>query len=158
MKINDIIYRFPLANSLKKDGLCRVRTFVNSNNQIITLITDIGSKNTSASVTNSIEYICESLIENGFVPKDATFIEHYEPNGFHEHTFDLVNLKSDNEPEWSKLEVLEVVKLLQCEPSELDNLTVKNESLISQIEKARVLIDPYIDLPYQQDSDYILRK
>jgi hypothetical protein len=77
MKISDLIFRYPTGSILKRDGICRVRIFVNSNNQVISLLTDLGGKNTSSSVTNSVERICTSLSQKGFVPKNTIFIEHY---------------------------------------------------------------------------------
>lgn len=155
MKINDIIFRYSFPNNHPKDGICRIRTFITSNFKVYALITDLDTKNTSASVTNSIEVICNSLIEKLILPEHTIFIEHYEPS-FHGHTFDIVTIK--NETEWQNISTEEVMKLLECDLDEFKNLTTENKILSSEIDKIRTEINPHLDLPQQIQSDYILRQ
>ena len=41
MKISDFIFRFK-SFRMREDGLCRVRLFVNTQNEMICVLTDIG--------------------------------------------------------------------------------------------------------------------
>jgi hypothetical protein len=80
MKISDIIYRYSVPNKSFNDGICRLRVFCNNENQTYAILTEI-SKNTSTSITNSIEVIIKKIIESFIVPSDTIFIEHYESEG-----------------------------------------------------------------------------
>ncbi len=159
MKINDFIHRYPVTNFSRQDGICRVRTFSNSNNEVIVLLTDIGSKNTSASVTNVIEQVCESLVNNGMIPKDSIILEHYEPVGIlGKHKFDIVTLGNGIRPSWESVNINKVLQLLECDKSEMDNLTFQNSRLENEIEKLRVIIDSHVDLPRMQNYEMINRR
>jgi len=157
MKINDLIFRYSFPNNWPKDGLCRVRTFINSRFQVYVLITDLGVKNTSASVTNSIEIICESLKTRLIVPETSIFIEHYEPSSVNDHTFDIITIEKGNEPKWENINLSEAKCLLDCDDEELDNLSLENKFLLDEIDKTITQINPHLDLPRQLESDYILR-
>lgn len=155
MKISDFIFQFSSYN--KKDGLCRVRIFNDSKNQVYALITDIGSLNTSSSVTNTIEIIIRELIEKGLVPSSAKFIEHYEKHSFHSATFDLVELKDKHTPIWSSLNIVSVMELLECEEKELLSPIKNNMRLITEVERKRYCLNPSIDFPISKSSDLITR-
>lgn len=157
MKINDLIFRYTFPNNWPKDGICRVRTFVNSQFQVYVLITDLDVKNTSASITNSIEIICESLKTRLIVPDNSIFIEHYEPSLINNHTFDIVTIKKGNETNWKSIEFQEAKTLLECDEEELNNLSLRNKLLLDEIDRATTQIDPHLDLPSQLESDYITR-
>lgn len=150
MKINDLIIRYPTLQRV--DGICRLRTFVNSDIKIVALITDIDYKNTSASITNSIEQICEYLVKKGFVPPGSIFIEHYE-NG----TFDFVKMNENNEPEWIPVEKNQIIKFLNCEALEFESSTLEDKRLLSDIEQLRVVIDPKIDFPFHRNIEFVQR-
>lgn len=154
MKINDYIYRFPDSN---RDGICRVRTFYN-NNRVFALLTDLDTKNTSASVTNSIEKICQSLINSKMVPSECTFIEHYEPQSFKGHSFDVIDFDESFQPNWKSLNNEEIQIILNCKNDEIDDLTFKNKRLIEDTERIRTKIAPHIDLPFQQKPEVITRR
>ncbi|WGU69161.1 hypothetical protein QIU19_04970 [Capnocytophaga canimorsus] len=154
MKVNDYILRYS-SNSLIRDGICRVRTFVNSNLDVIILITDLDTKNTSASVTNSIEAIYQTLTEKYNIPKTSIFIEHYEVPT---HTFSIVNIDPKNNTEWKSITLPQVLKLIESDENEINNLTLKNPQLLAEIEQFRTIISPHLGLPYQVQPEYILRQ
>lgn len=157
MKINDIIFRYSFPYR-KKDGICRIRTFANSKFQLVVLITDLDIKNTSASVTNSIEIIYENLVSRLIVPATSIFIEHYEPGTMNDHTFDIVTVEKGRETIWKNISIEEAKLLIECDDVELDNLTLENTVLIEEIDKLRTQIVPHLDLPVQVESDYFTRK
>lgn len=152
MKITDTIFRYPSSSIFRNDGLCRVRTFVGKNKDIYVLITDIGDKNPSASVTNSIEYIYDALIERGIIPLQSQIIEHYENS----LSFDLVSFTGS--PNWKSLRLETVLDLLNCDEIELNQKTSSNPRLISEIEKLRYDINPLLDFPYREDPEVVKRR
>ncbi|MBS7231838.1 DUF4263 domain-containing protein [Flavobacterium psychroterrae] len=158
MKINDIIFRYSFPNNRSKDGICRIRTFITSDFKLYALITDLDTKNTSASVTNSIEAICNSLIEKLILPEHTIFIEHYESNLFGKNTFDIVTIVRNAQTEWQNINIQEVIQLIECDPNEFNTPTIANDILLTEIEKIRNQINPHLDLPQQIQSDYILRQ
>lgn len=126
--------------------------------QVIALITDLDTSNTSASVTNSIEVICRSLTERLIVPAGSVFIEHYEPISFHNHTFDIVTIAKGKDTLWENRDIETKKKLLLCNDDEFDQLTLENKTLTAEIEKIRSSINPHLDLPEQVESDYLIRQ
>lgn len=158
MKINDFILRYTFANNYNKDGICRIRTFVNSHSKILVLITDLDTKNTSASVTNSIEAICKTLIEKYRMTETSIFIEHYEPSVGRNHTFDIIKLNKENNTEWESITYERILELLECDDNEIGDVTLKNIKLLEEIEQLRTLIAPHSELPDQLASQYILRQ
>lgn len=155
MKVNDIIYRFP-SNDVR-DGICRLRTFIN-NDKAYALLTDLGIKNLLNAIGNSIEIICQSLISKMMVPNDCVFIVHYEPTVFEEHTFYIIEFSDEAFAKWKHISIEEVKLVLNCELTEMDNLTLENERLIGDIERLRTIINPYLDLPIYQTSETIVRR
>lgn len=158
MRINDIIFRYPFPRNFKRDGICRIRTFVNSHFQLFVLITDLGLKNTSDSVTNSIEIIYNSLIDRLIVPENSIFIEHYESSSIRNHIFNIVTIQDRKETLWENINFDYAISWMECDESEIKILTLQNEVLNNEIDKLRTLIDPHLDLPSQVESSYLIRK
>ncbi|NYB73417.1 DUF4263 domain-containing protein [Sedimentibacter hydroxybenzoicus DSM 7310] len=156
MKISDFIFEFPTHS--RYPGLCRVRIFVSSEGNIVSVLTDIGDKNPSSSVTNSIESICQSLIQKGLVTDSTLFIEHYEDDVFDlSHTFDIIEFNSGC-PQWHSVGFKKVKILLSCDDEEFLCLTKDNVRLQKEIDLKRHAIDPYMDFPYEEDPIIIKRR
>lgn len=156
MKISDTIYRFPTKGK-RKDGLCRMRVFCNKQREIVVVLTDLLDKNTSASITNSIEIITDSLLRDSHVPENSKFIEHYENNGSFRESFDLVSLSKEKPTEWKTLKKSEVIQLTNSDKQEFDDITLNNYRLLNDIERLRAEIAPYSDLPYPEDNQILRR-
>ncbi|MCR8843429.1 DUF4263 domain-containing protein [Paenibacillus sp. SC116] len=158
MKISDIIFRYPTLSVIRNDGICRVRVFINENRQVVALLTDIGNKNTAASVTNSIEIIHTSLITRGIISEEAIIIEHYENRGCFGESFDVVSFNSNGTPQWTRMNQHDLLSLLECEQSELSQLTVRNPRLLAEIDRVRYEINPNADFPYREDPEVVKRR
>ncbi|OFD53795.1 MULTISPECIES: hypothetical protein [Bacillus cereus group] len=117
--------------------------------RIYVFITDIGYKNVSVSVTNSIEYIYDTLIKRGIIPLKSHIIEHYE----NRLIFDLVSFTDS--PNWKSLSLETVLGLLNCDEIELNRKTSSNHRLISEIERLRYEINPLLDFPYREDPEVV---
>jgi hypothetical protein len=80
MKTLDIVHQFNDRRTNVSRGLCRVRSFVGPAGTVV-LLTDLGDKNDGQSVTNAVELIIESLVEQGYVIPPAIFLD-YEEHSF----------------------------------------------------------------------------
>ncbi|AUN09686.1 hypothetical protein RSJ21_04360 [Clostridium botulinum] len=158
MKISDFIFKFITKLSSINYGLCRVRIFIGANNAIFVLITDIGNLYPSVSVTNSIEYICSSLIEKGLINNKSTFIEHYEKDTFSCSSFDIIEFDNNGKPSWHSISQESAKELLGCDDNELSSLTQENKRLISEIDRIKYYINPELDFQYRENHDVIKRR
>ena len=82
MKVSDFIYRFPSYRHRSLDGLCRVRIFVGSTQEVVAVLTDLDLFNPSAAVDISFDVIQASLIVKDYLPPESRFILHEEANRF----------------------------------------------------------------------------
>jgi Domain of unknown function (DUF4263) len=160
LQINDLIHRFPTACGTRQDAICRVRTFIGSNSRVFALLTDLGDKNTSSSVTNSVEFLCKSLLARGVAPDQCNFIEHYEANdlGLRGDTFDLVTFSDTGSPHWNSLKQADVEELLACDRTELSTRTLDHPRLLNEIDRIRNEIDPFIDSPWLEAPEITKRR
>ena len=66
MKITDFIFKYETARwSIARVGICRVRIFSNSQNQIYVVLTEL-DENPGSSVTNTLEEILRQLLTAHF--------------------------------------------------------------------------------------------
>ena len=158
MKISDMIFRYPTRSISRNDGICRVRTFTNKNNEVIIVLTDLGENNPSASVTNSVERIYDSLIQKGIAPLGSTIIEHYEKNEIMGQSFDIVSFDNLGNPVWTAISLSSLLALLDCEENEFQQLTTLNARLMNEIDQARYDISPQVDFPYRESPEVIKRR
>lgn len=158
LKLTDIIFRYPTNSAIQVDGICRVRTFVNQNKQIVALLTDLGDKNPSASVTNSIELIHKSMINRGIITESSIIVEHYEGGSFFGESFDMVSFNGEGLPEWRKINEDNLAALLECDRAEFLQLTVSDPRLLAEIDRIRYEINPNVDFPYRENPEVIKRR
>lgn len=157
MKLSDFIYRYSVENN-DKDGLCRIRVFVNNRYELIVIITDPGLLNPSTSVTNCIEHIIASLLKKGIVNENAKFIEQFEPTSFTGNDFDTVEIGSNGKPHWSKISKSDLCEVLGSDINELESLISNNERLLDEIEKLRYEINPNLDFISNEEPKIALRR
>ncbi|MDF7659697.1 DUF4263 domain-containing protein [Erwiniaceae bacterium L1_54_6] len=157
MKVNDFIFQFKLNDFLREDALCRVRVFAYENT-LFALLTDLGNKSGPTSVTNSIEYICQQLIDKGFVTRNTVIIEHYEESFSGYGSFDIVTFDKNHSPSWEKTTLKKTQALLGCSHEELLDRTLKNERLFRQIENLHQKLYPFTKNNYVEDSNIITKR
>ena len=94
MKHLDTVHSFHNLRTFVSRGLYRVRSFAGPSGTVV-LLTDLGSKNDGPSVTNAVEEVIQSLLEQGLVIAPARFIEHYERDTLG-RPFQLYGLTADS--------------------------------------------------------------
>lgn len=157
MKTTDIVHNYPDGSSRLDCGLCRVRSFVSESGTVV-LLTDLDRKNDGQSVTNAVERIIKSLQELGVVIGPATYLEHYEREDSQFDTFDIVTVGSPSGTEWRKVRREEVLVLMGCSPSELDERSWQNGRIVAQADRLRFSRNPFVDSRYQENHAVIKRR
>jgi hypothetical protein len=157
LKLADFIHQYPAGVSPSRFGLCRVRVFPKHDDEPVVLLTDVGGSNCGPSVTNAAESVVGSLIECGFVPANARFIEHYEKDGLQSATFDALTVRSGS-ASWQAMTLEEVLQALDCAPDELAAPTHGDARLAAQLARQRHRLAPRADLPYVASVSSIQRQ
>ena len=124
-----------------RDGICRPRVFASSSG-IGLLLTDLGDLNTGQSVTNAIESVCRTAIENGLVDAGARLVEHYERSSG--GSLDAFTFSAKGSPNWVNMDRREAMDLLGCSADEFDATTASNPRLMTLIQRIRNSIDPFM--------------
>lgn len=126
MNSTDFIMEFP--GGMHPNGLCRVRLF---NSAVI--ITDLGDLNTGPSVTNAIEKIIAKLSSSSLINDSTIIFEHYEPELWFGHKFDLVTIDQNGLPIWESVEIDKVCDICGLNKSQLCSLIDDDKSLLKEI-------------------------
>lgn len=155
MKINDFIFRFP-TKKIVSAGICRVRTFINSNQNIYVLISEL-EENPSTSVTNSIEDIVSLLQTQEKIPRQVQIIEHYSSDRFFSQEFDLVTISSNSIPTWEPITCSKVIKLLECSAYEFNDYK-QNKQVMQEIQNALLGIPKIKQFEYIESPDISERR
>lgn len=157
MKISDFIFQFTPTNLSQTDSLCRVRIFVNGEN-MYALITDLDSKYSPVSVTNSVEHIRAQLIKKGFISDSTAIIEHDEDKLSGYGSFELVTFNRNNSPEWETIPLENVCEKLGCPHQELIDKSLKNKRLFDQLEQLHHLLRPFTKYTYIENYSVLSRR
>lgn len=158
MKVSDFVFRFNSGGWSGNDAICRVRTFVGKNNEVIAVLTDLGDKNPSSSVTNSVETIRRGLISKGYIQEKTLVVEHYDKEYIDGGSFDLVSFDKSNNPSWKSKSFDNVCDLLVVDKSEFSIPSLEIPRIYDEVEKIRHDINPYLDEPYSEPYDVINRR
>ncbi|RII30477.1 MAG: DUF4263 domain-containing protein [Geobacter sp.] len=155
MKILDIVHSFHNNLSRVSRGLCRVRSFIGPEGQMV-LLTDLGEKNDGQSVTIAVEMITRSLIEQGIIIEPVTFIEHYERGESKDDTFDVVTFSPTTQ--WQKTTRASVLNLIGGHEEEIADRSQKNPRISYQADQIRYRKNPFADSRYQDSNSVITRR
>jgi hypothetical protein len=155
MKTLDIVHQFNDRRTHVSRGLCRVRSFVGPGGTVV-LLTDLGDKNDGQSVTNAVELIIESLVEQGYVIPPAIFIEHYERGDGSSYSFDKVTLTPHTE--WETLTRSRVLEMTGNEDIELSDCSATNPRIAEQADKLLFRHNPFIGSKYPESNEVTKRR
>ncbi|HML35729.1 Shedu anti-phage system protein SduA domain-containing protein [Sporomusa sphaeroides] len=157
IKISDFIYRYPVRFG-RPDGICRVRIFVNKQNEIYVVLTELYTNNTSAFVENAFTMIKHSLINKGHIPRDAMFIIHEEKVGRAPETFRIVKRNESYDDIFIDIDRALANELCSCYEDEFSQDTIEIPYLNDQIIALRHEINPYADFPFPENCEVVRRK
>jgi hypothetical protein len=157
LKITDIVHDYHDGITHLSAGLCRVRSFINLSKTVV-LLTELDTTNDGTSVTNAVEYIIQSLIEQGKVIGPATFIEHYERADSQNDEFYLVALTETKGPDWKRITPQEVVALSGCTDFELAERSEANSRIYAQADRMRLARDHFVDSRFPENNEVIKRR
>lgn len=158
MKVSDFIFKYPSTSITSDYALCRVRIFVTSQLEIYAILTDLGEKSVSSSVTNSVEFIRLELMQKGFIPASAKVIEHYDKEFVTGGSFDFVSFDENNRPSWKGTGLKTICQKLEVSPEEFLTHSLEIKELYEEIERQRHEIDPHLDAPYPESYEVINRR
>lgn len=118
MKITDFIFKYETARwSIARVGICRVRIFSNSQNQIYVVLTEL-DENPGSSVTNTLEEILRQLLATQKIPSAAGVIDHSPSSLGLREDFSLVSTSEKGNICWQALSLSAVRKLTECAEDE----------------------------------------
>lgn len=155
MKTLDIVHQFNDGRTHISRGICRVRSFVAPAGTVV-LLTDLGDKNDGQSVTNAVEVIIKSLLDQGYIVSPATFIEHYERDESSSDSFDKVTLMPH--AEWETLSRSRVLEMIGDEDGELSDRSSTNPRIASQADRLLFRHDPFIGSRYPESNEVTKRR
>ncbi len=155
MKINDFIFRYR-ARITSTPGIYRVRTFLNSKNEIYVVLSEL-DENPATSVTNIIEFLVNQLIKQNKIPSESKIIEHYSSDSFFPEEFDLVTFAFGTKPIWESLSFKKVLELLECTNEEFADYRT-NERVKQEIEDALLGIPRLQEFKYSEHPDITERR
>lgn len=112
--------------------------------------------NDGQSVTNAVEWIVESLVQQGYVIPPATFIEHYERSDFQSDTFDKVTLTPS--VSWQSIGKQALLELIGGFVAELDDRSSKNNRIAGQANHFRYRRNPFVDSRAQESNAVVKRR
>lgn len=137
-------------------GIYRVRTFMNSKNEIYVVLSEL-DENPSVSVTNSIEFIVNELIYQNKIPFKSKIIEHYSSALFYSEEFDLVTFDSNMKPNWKPASFKTISEVLECSDEEFDNYR-NDERVKKEIEDAILGVPKLQEFKYSEDPNITERR
>jgi Domain of unknown function (DUF4263) len=158
MMISDFIFQFRVAGYRTSYDICRIRLFVSLPERVVALLTDLGEESLGHSVTNEVEKIRTQLAAKGFIPTDASIVEHHEASTSGPATFDHVTFDSKGHPNWRPMTFEEAQVFIGCSEEMLRNSVHENQRLLTEIAQTRHAIDPRIDLPHPGSASVIARQ
>lgn len=150
MKISDFIFKFKFYR-MRREGLCRVRSFINSEREMICVLTDIGTMSNTTYLEDICDTVISQLCEQGYLIGCQTFVLHDE----FDNSFRVLDKNGRIKKSLSK-EELNV--LIDCDKKEFAHKSMNILETRRQIKKRRYEIDPFIDAQRLESPSYIKRE
>lgn len=150
MKISDFIFRFK-SFRMREDGLCRVRLFVNTQNEMICVLTDIDIMSNAPYLDTVCDTVIHSLYDDGYLLNCKIHILHDD----FDNSMVIIDKYGNVERTLSK-EQIEI--LTECDENEFAQKSMDIMSIKRLIEKKRYEINPFINNRYLKAPEYIKRE
>lgn len=140
MKISDFIFKFK-SFRMREEGLCRVRFFVNTQKEMICVLTDIDIMSNAPYLDTVCDTVIQSLYNNGYLLDCQIHILHDD----FDNSMAIIDKYGNVERHLSKKQI-EI--LTECDENEFAKKSVDILSIKRQIEKKRYEINPFINNQY----------
>lgn len=150
MKISDFIFKFK-SFRMREEGLCRVRFFVNSQKEMICVLTDIGVMSNAPYLDIVCNTVIDSLYDNGYLLNCNVLILHDDLD----NNMNVINRYGNVKKHLSQKQV-EI--LTGCDENEFAKKSMEILPIRFQIEKKRYEIDPFFNNKYLNTPEYIKRE
>ena len=150
MKISDFIFTFK-SFKMREEGLCRVRIFINTQNEMICVLTDIDDMSNAPYLDTVCDTVIHSLYDNGYLLDCKIHILHDD----FDNSMAIIDKYGNVERRLSK-EQIEI--LTECNENEFAKKSKDVLSIRRQIEKKRYEINPFIGNRYVKPPKYIKRE
>lgn len=150
MKISDFIFKFK-SFRMREEGLCRVRFFVNTQKEMICVLTDIDIMSNAPYLDTVCDTVIQSLYNNGYLLDCQIHILHDD----FDNSMAIIDKYGNVERHMSKKQI-EI--LTECDENEFAKKSVDILSIKRQIEKKRYEINPFINKQYLKTPEYVKRE
>lgn len=150
MKISDFIFKFKTFR-MREEGLCRVRFFVNTQKEMICVLTDIDIMSNAPYLDTVCDTVIQSLYNNGYLLDCQIHILHDD----FDNSMAIIDKYGNVERHLSKKQI-EI--LTECDENEFAKKSVDILSIKRQIEKKRYEINPFINNQYLKTPEYVKRE
>lgn len=150
MKISDFIFKFK-SFRMREEGLCRVRFFVNTQKEMICVLTDIDIMSNAPYLDTVCDTVIQSLYNNGYLLDCQIHILHDD----FDNSMAIIDKYGNVERHLSKKQI-EI--LTECDENEFAKKSVDILSIKRQIEKKRYEINPFINNQYLKTPEYVKRE
>lgn len=150
MKISDFIFKFK-SYRMREEGLCRVRFFVNTQKEMICVLTDIDIMSNAPYLDTVCDTVINLLYDNGYLLNCQVHILHDD----FDNSMVIIDKYGNVKRHLSKKQI-EV--LTECDENEFTQKSMEILSIKRQIEKKRYEINPFINNQYLKSPEYIKRE
>lgn len=150
MKISDFIFRFK-SFMMQEDGLCRVRFFINSQNKLVCVLTDINTMSNAPYLDTVCNTVVHSLYEYGYLIDCEIHILHDD----FDNSMAIIDEYGNIGQTLSKKQV-EI--LTGCDENEFAKKSTDILSIKRLIDKKRYEINPFINNQYLKAPENIKRE
>ena len=136
MKTSDFIFKFK-SYKMREEGLCRVRFFVNTKQEMICVLTDIDIMSNAPYLDTVCDTVINLLYDNGYLLNCQVYVLHDD----FDNSMAIIDKYGNVERHLSKKQI-EI--LTECDENEFAKKSVDILSIKRQIEKKRYEINPFI--------------
>lgn len=151
MKVSDFIYKFG-SYTMRGEGLCRVRFFINKQNKFTCILTDVETMSSAPSLNNMCDIVIRLLYEDGYMLECKYIILYDEHCG----SMEVIDKYGNSVKKYLLKE--DVIALTDCEEDEFEQKSMDILSIRKQIEKKRYGIDSFKNIQSSKSLSYLKRE
>ena len=136
---------------MREEGLCRVRFFVNTKQEMICVLTDIDIMSNAPYLDTVCDTVINLLYDNGYLLNCQVYVLHDD----FDNSMAIIDKYGNVKKRLSKKQI---DVLTECDENEFTQKSMEILSIKRQIEKKRYEINPFINNQYLESPAYIKRE